>query len=150
MLSFFHGWRRKAACVTLVAALVFTFWWVRSCSICDVIYLREKNQFLNTYLFEIATFFDSEQVNIVASDGSSIHWLRRLDRNPQSAFYETFPAGGDVLEHMTPQANVSNAVLFVQIPYSAIVVPLSLLSVWLMLSKPRKKHFSEPTPTDVA
>ena len=139
------GWRRKTGLVTLLLALVFTLWWVRSRSTCDVICLRERNKFLATYLFDIVNFFDSDYVNVIASDGSSIHWIR-LDRYPNYPFYATYPAGGDVLERMIPQANVSNPAVVVHIPYPAIVVPLALASAWLLLFNPRRAKFDTVQP----
>jgi hypothetical protein len=37
MGDFFHGWRRKAGCVTLVAAMIFMSGWIRSLTRFDVI-----------------------------------------------------------------------------------------------------------------
>jgi hypothetical protein len=131
----FHEWRRKIGAVTLVLAMVLVFWWVRSLFITDVLCMREKNRFLEAYLFDIINFFSSDYVNVFASDGSSLLWLRRKDRNPFEPFYSRYEASGDVLEHMIPQMDVSNPVV-VYVPYPAIVVPLILISVWLLLSKP--------------
>lgn len=134
-MKFFRGRRRKIGAVTLVLAMVLVFWWVRSLFITDVLCMREKNRFLEAYLFDIINFFSSDYVNVFASDGSSLLWLRRKDRNPFEPFYSRYEASGDVLEHMIPQMDVSNPVV-VYVPYPAIVVPLILISLWLLLSKP--------------
>ena len=152
MSDFFRGWRRKFGVVTLVLAMVLIFWWVRSLFITDVLCLREKNRFLEAYLFDIITVYSSDHVNVFASDGSSLIWLRRKDRNPNDPSYSTYEASGDVLEHMIPQMNVSNPVV-VYVPYPAIVIPLVLISLWLLLSKPHKsnqKKLAEPIENDVA
>ena len=137
MRDFFNGWRRKTGVVTLALLLVFIFWWVRSLYVTDVLCMRERNKFLGTYLFDIVSVFESDYVNLFASGGSSLLWLRRKDRNPYEPFYMQYEVGGDVLERMTPQADVSNPSV-VLVPYPAIVIPLALISLWLLLVKPRK------------
>ena len=136
MGDYFKGWRRQTGVVTLVLLMVFNFWGVRSLFITDVLCMRERNRFLGSHLFEIVNLFDSDYVNVFASDGTSLIWLRRKDRNPYEPFYARHEASGDVLERMTPQADVSNPVV-VYLPYPAIVIPLTLVSLWLLLTKPR-------------
>ena len=134
-----RDWRRQTGEVTFVLLLVFTFWWVRSLFITDVLCMREKNRFLGSYLFDVANLFDSDYVNVFASDGSSVLWLRRKDKNPYEPFYARYEAIGDVLERMTPQADVSNPAVVI-IPYPTIVIPLTLISLLLLLSKPRQSN----------
>jgi len=43
MLNFFHGWKRKAGCVTLVMACVFAAWWFRSQHVVDVVGFNEES-----------------------------------------------------------------------------------------------------------
>ena len=138
--------------MTLVLALVFVFWWARSHFVTDVICLRERNKFLNAYLFEVITFFDSDYVNFLASDGSSMLWLRKRSREPNEPFYSRYKASGDVLERIIPQWDTSNPVAVVYIPYPAIVCPLALVSLWLLLSMPSKtspKKTDEPSSKEV-
>ncbi len=152
MIEFLKGWRRKTGLVTLVLLMVFVFWWARSLFVTDVICLRERNKFLNTYLLEVITLFDSDYVNFFASDGSSMLWIRKRSRDLNEPLYSRYAASGDVLERIIPQWDTSNPVAVVYIPYPAIVCPLTLVSLWLLLSKPSKKNpikTNQPTSNEV-
>ena len=140
MGEFSKGWRCKVGCVTLVMACVCAFWWSRSLFVTDVVCLRERNKFLNSYLFDVITLFDSDYVNLFASDRSSLIWLRKRSREPHEPFYSRYEATADVLERMIPQWDTSNPVAAVYVPYPAIVCSLIFVSLWLLLSKHRKSN----------
>ena len=135
--QYFQGWRRKAGCIALLLACVFAYWWARSCFITDVLCIREKNRYLDAQLLEFTSFFGSDQVHVVASSESHLLWLRRKDRNPNEPFYTRDVASGDILDRLIPQANVGKP-LVVMIPFRAIVMPLILISAYLLLIQPRK------------
>lgn len=81
MPKFFHGWRRKLGCLTLLLACVFAVGWVRSPFIQDAIHIPCDD---GDYFCEIG------------------------------------------------QQRIS----FIRVPYWSIVIPMTLLSAYLLLSKP--------------
>ena len=153
MSDFFHSWRRKAGCVTLVMALVFMGGWVRSVSLTDNIVVPcERNR-----------------IHVLLSLDSTLGWwIYRADKPhgkpawPDWRSEVTVDAGrlnnGNVQWNWrccgfgrgatAIAADGSMAQLWT-IPYWSVTTPLTLLSAFLLLSKPRKltqKKLAEPIP----
>jgi len=143
MFDFFHGWRRKAGCALLVLVSASVFWWARSRSFTDVLCIPEKNRRLNSLFLDVVTFFDSDYVNVVASNESSLVWLRRKYRDGDDCVYRSYPTGGDVLDRIIPQMD-ANKIPVVQVPYSIFVIPLTLLSAYLLLWPGKQPPKSPP------
>ena len=119
MNGYFRPLRRKLGILTIAMACVFAAMWVRSCYYDDWCFVRLGDTY---YLLQ------SE--------------LGRLTCKK----WPTPPPNGDIFglrPHFTVMATgIARRFLF-SISYSASAISLTLVSAWLLLSKPRLK----PTPT---
>lgn len=125
MRGFFNDWRRKVGCVLLVTACLLMGAWIRS------------------YSFEDSFWFvRGNKCHLINSDHSELAWLS-FDESGGNKFY-----GWDSRKYSTD--GIAN--LATQWPhdtqswvvhYWQILLPLTLLSAWLLLWKPRKRR-SEP------
>lgn len=144
MSEFFHGWRRKFGVVSLVLALAFMGFWVRSQATCDLI--------------EFATN-DGATAHVLSFDEKGVFWRRQHSRNGGryaiGDFYRTTSAG--ILDHTHNPMGADGpdqyscvfglefmyrqhedcSISVTIIPYWRITTPLILLSVHLLLIKPR-------------
>ena len=160
MGEFFKPWRRKAGLLTLVMALMLMAGWVRSPFVTDMIaYSKEVNS-----------------VDYWFSADSRLGWFGlRIDpkRCLASNSTETFkgPAIPSWYTTLTSQNRQTYAflrsewrwfgfdvgkeeagfafdwVFYRTVPYWSVVVPLTVISAWLLLSKPRpsnQKKIPEP------
>ena len=123
MREFFDGWRRKAGCVSLVMACALMLAWARSTVVADAMTLG----FLS-------------QTHVVLSDGGNVLWWNR-GREPLMPYWDSGMVRGKTMKdnyelktgHLLP-VNYAWSV-----PFWAIVWPLTLLSAYLILWKPRKR-----------
>jgi hypothetical protein len=115
MGSYFKPLRRKVGIVALVLACVFTAGWVRSRYYVDWRYLQFGDRFC-----------------LLRSDrgGFSCNWTTKP--SPSVALFGTQP-----LQQMTILATGPAPRDAFFIYYAASAIPLTLLSAWLLLSKPR-------------
>jgi len=121
MSDFFHGWRRKAGCVALVTACVFASGWVRSFWLCDVL-----------------SFGQHEFCHVLGR----LSWARLKSKNPDEpvwwSSFEISPAFGSHDRSWRFDSRVWIA------PDWSIVIPLTLLSAYLILW-PSKRKTAQPT-----
>jgi hypothetical protein len=149
MREFFRGWKRKVGVVTLLMALAFMGGWVRSFWICDLIVAPNGGH----------------SYHEIFSSGNWIGWVmvpctKGTVPKTYRSFYGWHKSNVDrrvteegpfssVSVHMEVKgagynfkySELANAHLI--FPYPSIVVPLTLLSAFLLLSKPKPK--AEPT-----
>jgi hypothetical protein len=147
MGNLFHSWRRTIGVVTLMMALVFMAGWIWSYSILDVVvcnggrytdgWLRSScgEIILNRYysgdaeiLLGAVVWEQSPLSSIFYFDFADIHWRWRL--------------GGFRFGESYDDRNAIVATFFV-IPYWSVVLPLTLLSACLLLTKARPTKQSE-------
>ncbi len=145
MGDFFHGWRRKAGCVTLFVALLFMAGWVRSFGIGDD--------------FKFASGFG--HYLLLTSCSGETQLLRWEDRYPQPNFvfwrsWQLSKAHWSAPEPLKDLTifNLSRVIRFTRFtlmiapttttritgfvcPYWGIVIPLTLVSCYLLLMKGR-------------
>jgi hypothetical protein len=125
MREFFHGWRWKVGVAMLVLACVFAAGWVRSLSTIDEIAMPIGRM--------------TELIFVSLNGRVWIDWGGRYPHLPQKPLWDsvrlsdtakaaTMAGGADELEHALRASLV---------PYWSIVIPLTLLSAYLLLSKPR-------------
>jgi len=107
MFAIFEGWRRKAGVVTLVTACVLMGWWIRSLTSHDFIVIWE--------------------LSITSECGEVLFGIRDV-RFSKSPSWDTVPYEG---AHYGLQSGQQFGV----VPYWLIVLPLTLLSAYLLLSK---------------
>jgi hypothetical protein len=151
MGDFFHRWRRKAGCVMLVMACVLTLGWVRSCQFEEGFGFYTKDSIIGfTSNYRGLTWSRC----VVQRFDSGGYW-ELWDAQPKSPFdyitdeYEGLITvwrrawGGFDFGDCHEEFEARRLIRWT-IPYWSIVLPLTLISGWLLLSKSRKKL----TPTN--
>lgn len=134
MRDFFKGWKRKTGAVTLAVACVFMVGWVRSEFVQDFLKIRHGN--------------DATELG---STNGRLYWFCAWDTedNPfQRDFNFAWDNDGPIAaDHKTilqfavfdfQDRILSHGRLrirYLSTPYWSIVLPLTLLSAWLLLSK---------------
>lgn len=173
MQEFFHGRRRKTGCVTLMLAVVLAAAWVRSLTTLDAVDLRispdllSQESFYSTegclgivYEFQSQNPIDrhSESILVTKLSICSPRWnaydLKSMNRLPAKSRFDStmmvwlwthfrFGAG---LEEWKFDGGGHCREVYWMIPYLLVVTPLTLLSAYLLLSKPRSpKQSAAPT-----
>ena len=164
MREFFRGWRRKAGLVTLMLALVFMMGWISSFSASIHLNLRpteftmlsiasiggslafggtdgrELKFIPNYHIWSISDFIDIHDERLRKNGKQRFRWLafEIID------FEEDYYVG-----EIKPVARVHLRILIC--PYWSIVVPLTAISTWLLLSKPHtiiQKKIAEPVTAE--
>jgi len=164
MGEFFKGWKRKTGCVTLLMACVFMGGWVKSF---DADYLvgfmqHSLNSINGGLIFERPAKQSSIQSNEFLFLSRNLKKYKFLAApfegpTPDDKWRRQW-AGFVVAEYEVAVTLANGTVLletnrFYRVPYWSITIPLTLISLWLLVSKPRKlnqKKISEPIPEKVA
>ena len=166
MGEFFRGWRRKIGCVTLVMALVFMMTWVRGYYVEDRIEFGEWRESGNRrYAVERIVYLSHHGISYVANELFDGSWFAstpgwRATPIKSNGPRGTMMGGGTVWRWALCgfdlcYSRVGPDVHRVRwtVPYQSIVIPLTLLSSYLLLTKPQKstsKKITEPVPTEGA
>ncbi len=154
MVVFFQGWRRKVGCVTLLMACLFMTGWVRGLFFVDFLWFPgEKGAYLHQVMFtrNMAIFQKSVSLSsdfLLPWDEETFYvnsyprWQWRpsddmgfLLANYPKVTWRCRVSGFDIVEASADDDIYRGT--FVAIPYFSIITPLTLLSAWLLLSKPR-------------
>lgn len=154
MITDFHGWRPKTGVATLVLACVFTGEWIRGFAIEDVIRLGTGRgrvlQTLSTSHGGLVWKIEETDCDISWVTGYTPRPVQEIN-DPSNCFvnadfmdwrWQMF--GLDFAEYHGVKAD---RLSFWLIQYPTIVVPLILISAWLLFSKPRSaklKNTAEP------
>lgn len=148
MSNYFKPLRRKLGVVTLLMACVFSAAWVRSLTTRDFIFIEFEFPFggrINTYTM-------SNQMKILLQRNSG--WLFdfgqtdsivRLKPLKNVWFFEVQPIEEEIVDEVVQVSPGYEVGVY----FHAIVIPLTLLSAWLLLSKPRTRTLKpalEPRP----
>jgi len=169
MGEFFTGWRRKVGCVTLMMALAFARGWVRSPLYNDAVEFECGNLFLTLASNQNGLWW-------VTSELPGGFYQPGILRGKSQTFAlpgHRSPFSDDPFGHLTRWFWVTEQrwdwggfhygrycderpiggirLTFRIIPHWSIVWPLTLLSAWLLLSKPCKStqiKITEPTPAN--
>ena len=156
MSDFFHGWRRKTGCVTLAMACVFMGLWFRSHYIEDWLVIPIRSA--PTELLSRPSGIAVVTVNGMPPEEypAQFHWdTQPLDK---LALEDPFGSLGTVEWrwdfggfHFSSDGQ-SVITRWYVVPYWSIVLPLTLLSAFLLLSKPRpaKRVTMIESPTQTA
>ena len=156
MSDFFKGWRRKIGCVTLVMALVAMAGWVRSL-------LRQDIVSINVFPQQIAVESNLGTLHLFRYENFVI-WVQR-GMPPITRFQwenlDVSDAKSVVADRIASAASmslsnygwdaVSPSVMKCVVPYWSIVLPLTALAAYFLLSKPRKSNqmkIAEPIPDE--
>ena len=139
MSDFFHGWRRKVGCATLTLALVFIAGWVRSYHYSDQLSLPSIHPRLEGCLqalngtFRWIQFADAEPSGWIVSLSSEFEGNEMI---PENIPWKTRFMGLHFGNHGDPQATSWTTNNIWCCSYLTLAVPMTLLSAFLLLSKP--------------
>ena len=130
MGEFFKPWRRKIGCVTLLLACVFTAGWIRSRTVADWVLL-----FGNTVVVSGGQKFvvvDRSRIRIIhlLAPERRVQTTLLFPHQLTSRFGWGYCTGIGVMTGF----DIGMGML----PYWSIVLPLTLISVFLFLTKPHK------------
>ena len=124
----FKPWRRKFGLLTLVLACVFTAGWFRS----------------HVYPVVKGVSRSDAETSYLASRNGWLLWVH-FERGvpPYTPFVEVALPDGSLFT-----GRGAGPLAYRCLPYWSIVIPLTLLSAYLLLSKPRPSTRSEPPITN--
>ena len=166
MGEFFYGWRRKTGVVTLVMASVFMGLWVRGCSVIDrIVFTRKPSPYLTSILLSHQGMLWEKTESLTPTGGAfannlwSVWTINKEWSDPQSLLTTWYPIvkwrwrifGFDCGVCFNSDGDFRFA--FCLIPYWSVTIPLTLISLRLLLSKPRQltpKKIIEPIPANGA
>lgn len=148
MRSFFHSWRRKVGCITLVMACAMTTVWVRSLSWEDDLSLRVSDcdvLFIETYDVGICGWWVWESQPLLLDDVvySSDRFTWTSQHAPQ--WGRSSPRLDELKERrwlgFSTLRETEATVKFqaVMVPYVFPAMLLTILSAWLLLWTPRTR-----------
>ena len=156
MREFFRGWRRKVGCVALVMACVIMGLWFRTHFVEDVILSGNgKGTIISVQLSRSGLLLNRYE-GVVMKPG--VKWWRegpvKDQIGPPRAFFTrekvTFTRQSQwyVFGSGEIQNDLGNTMSFWVLPFWSIIVPLTLLSAYLILWKPRKRESRPPQSQD--
>ena len=152
MNGYFKPLRRKFGIATLVMACVSIVGWVRSSTNSDALQVGMGKRLL---LIESGHGSVRSAFASVTKGGVDQYFVRpytftfagkTVHRNLLGQFgykNETFMVGHPTPFVPNPGPSVPVRQISAQDPYWSIVIPLALLSAWLLLSQPRRKSFAQ-------
>ena len=165
MGEFFRGWRRKAGYTAMLIAWVFMFGWIRSRTVADGL-IRTNGQVRDSFVsidgtltfIRITPSWNSAAMlhlfgddyrwrsTEISKDGRSDFDAHGVLHSPDAfeSVYEVewqwdwagFTFGA---EQFKPGVMPVHRLKIYSVPYWSIVIPLALLSAYLILWKPRKR-----------
>jgi hypothetical protein len=146
MREFFRGWRRKVGCATLVMACLVIALWIRSIYFVDELRLFCGNVCSRNQSLEL------EPANWDLEFWASQKWVTySTDGQPSGYDADTDPHDPNHIVWYLHMLGIGIGKWpdgwLLTIPYWSVVVPLTLLSAFLILSKPRRKKTAESAPT---
>lgn len=136
MTTYFKPLRRKVGVVTLVVACLVSMGWVRSSGGLDIVYINGKTSNL---------VIVSGGQKLWVANGGSFNVLYTNAHPSQFVLdwvpHELLPSRSLVDFYRHPASTVrihdSQERPMYMAPYWSIVIPLTLISAWLLLSRPR-------------
>lgn len=156
MGGYFHGWKRRIGILTLLMACVITAGWVR-----------------NSFFIEsiLVAFGRTSAAWLWSSDSALCLETHQIDDDVQLDDFPVFPQFFSRNRNFSEDSiwrNIEDPLFLLHrkwcgfgfdvnddstirtvVPYWSLVLPTTLLSAWLLLSKPRQstsKTIIEPTP----
>lgn len=144
MWEFVHGWRRKAGCVSLVMACLTCAAWVRSISVIDNFYIPQRDSFYSLEsvagTFRVSRF--TPRMLEIPFQWNSNENIRTARIEPwwEASVEWSWDFGDFHAGVATIQVNRDEMRYRLwMIPYWSVILPLTVLSVYLILWKPRPK-----------
>jgi hypothetical protein len=145
MREFFKGWRRKTGCVALVMACALAGEWMRASVTEDAYLLTPQHAIVSGdgYMTVVFTRRHGPQYwymaftkRVDSGPGGSLKWEQRWRWGVAGV-----GCGVDVL---LVNGTEEDEAKWCRIPYWGIILPLTLLSAYLILWKPRTKPKEQP------
>ena len=143
MGTFFHGWRRKTGLVTLLLACLFMGGWMRSVIGNDAIVLGFHREFTDLMIISASGHLQFERFTFDFSKESESSFSFDTFPDLFEDFPETFHLGWQSGRSAMEDCWLDRFTVL----YWFIVIPLTALSAFLLLSSPRKttqKKITEP------
>lgn len=150
MYEFFKGWRRKAGLVALAMACVLTVAWMRSHILQDTFTVSgrfgSQIQFVSVSQRLVIAKIKIRMGKGEASNRERFWKSRRIDYYGwQFTSADTLPIyvafhrhGFRIDGQVYDYGSTSVSITKLHFPYMSLILPLTLLSAWLILVKPRK------------
>lgn len=162
MNEYFRPLRRKLGTATLFIAGVFVVAWIRGLSVQDLVLIGEGQRVV-TKGDVLVILTSSARDGLVWSrqEREGISWLAGWQVRPTDGddYFDPFEAIGDMIPNQLDfqmefyglevgkyHAKSGETFSFCRISYAPIVIPLTLLSGILLLSKPRSKPAATQSP----
>lgn len=150
MGEFFHGWRRKVGCILLVMALALTGAWIRSFCRADwfawfTVNTQGRRQQNGLVILVLAMAFMGGWLRSYVNQ----YDLLLEVRGDESQHLRSHDGAICWVYRVWSRINGVREEKLFSIPYWSITIPLTLLSAYLLLAKPRpsnQKKISEPVP----
>lgn len=164
MAAYFHGWRRKSGCVTLVMALATMGMWIRSQCICDTVEISTGAACYRIVCIDgQVEFVRCRDVGGRAFAVTKMGWVwwpvswvsgpkllapwELVADNPASFGLPIEAVDGEIIENGTwfgfrfHKSQLGQFLLSeATIPHWTIVIPLTLLAAYLILVRPRQSN----------
>jgi hypothetical protein len=143
MREFFHGWRRKIGVMTLLMACVFAPVWVRSLSVCDWFHFYNRTGGLGLQVISSDGCVGLAERKSAISPSYLTRFALRLPRHHTTSPNSVVTRPGEWFDWRWHALEFGYGTerrgehLLLKIPYWSIVIPLTLLSAYLLLIKPR-------------
>ncbi|WP_010584280.1 hypothetical protein [Schlesneria paludicola] len=148
MRKFFGGWKRKLGVVTLLLACLFMGGWFRSSVNTDQLTIRVDD---HTVYWIISGSHVLGWIQVHSEDAFPETVKTRWEpwaKSPFSAVYTIWwKDNGSARTGGSFTKSTARPNTHLIIPYPVIVLPLTALSAWLLLSKPRFAKHREPQIT---
>jgi len=139
MGEFFRGWKRKIGLLTLVMALVFMAGWVRSLSILDQFNIPCMSTSYGVFsIFDRMAFTTLPDIPI----GQGVNYpVWFTDPNPPANIEDFYSFKWQICGFGVAEPTMSSDLVKIEliiVPYWSIVIPMTLFSAFLLLSKTHK------------
>ena len=149
MGELFRRWKRKVGVLTLAIACVFAAGWVRSLSDGDVFSTKLNGEYYTLRSTNSSLQFHHEKKELhltaLSFNGSSltgeivVDQIGTLEKSPWWQTFRKFE-GNSFLATAPSSIESSLPKAWLSVPFGLIVIPLTLISAWLLLSMPRKSN----------
>ena len=144
MGEFFRGWRQKAGVVTLILACVFMGGWVRALAIQDTLVIPIGNKLSVQFVSAYHRIILGKHVTITGEPlrkrplwtfipAEKKRWQLKIELMTCRVEFNSFLYGNNGTVF-----NTGISSWYIESPYWIVVVPLTLVSLCLLLSKPGK------------
>jgi hypothetical protein len=134
MCSYFHGWKRKTGVVTLMAAMAFAGGWGRSIIAYNMLQIPVGE---TGYLFESANGSIGLSIIPKLAEPHGIYWVNDYERSEAHPIEEKLWEWNWAGFHFSGSTQGDGKSAHFIVPYGSIVVPLTLVSAWCLLTKLR-------------